>query len=71
MVTPYVVLVPVAVWYAPAALALLTAGGALVAVRKVLRGARGPDLVAVLKETGLVLLAYGLVLLLALGWLAG
>jgi 1,4-dihydroxy-2-naphthoate octaprenyltransferase len=71
MTTPYVVLVPVVVWYPPAALALLTAGGAFVPARKVLRGARGADLVAVLKATGLVLLAYGLVLLVALAWLSG
>ena len=44
---------------------------AFVPVRKVLRGARGPELVAVLKATGLVLLAYGVVLLVALAWLSG
>jgi 1,4-dihydroxy-2-naphthoate octaprenyltransferase len=71
MVKPYVVLVPVIVWYPPAALALLTAGGAFVAAHKVLRGARGPDLIAVLKATGLVLLAYGVLLLVALAWLSG
>ncbi len=68
---PDVVLVPVVVWYPPAALALLTAGWAFVPVRKVLRGARGPDLVTVLKATGLVLLAYGVLLLVALAWLSG
>jgi hypothetical protein len=41
-----------------------------VAARKVLLGARGADLVAVLKATGLVLLAYGVVLLVVLAWLA-
>jgi 1,4-dihydroxy-2-naphthoate octaprenyltransferase len=70
MSTPYVVLAPVIVWYPAAALALLTAGGAFVAARKVLLGARGADLVAVLKATGLVLLAYGVVLLVVLAWLA-
>jgi 1,4-dihydroxy-2-naphthoate octaprenyltransferase len=71
MMVPDVVLVPVVVWYPPAVLALLTAGPAFVAARKVLRGARGPELVAVLKATGLVLLAYGVVLLVALAWLSG
>jgi 1,4-dihydroxy-2-naphthoate octaprenyltransferase len=71
MVVPYVVLVPVVFWYPPAALAFLTAGPAVVAARKVLRGARGPGLVAVLKATGLVLLAFGAVLLVALEWLSG
>ena len=70
VVTPYVVLVPVVMIYPEAYLPVITAGFALLAARKVLRGARGPDLVAVLKETGMVLLAYGLVLLLALAWLA-
>jgi 1,4-dihydroxy-2-naphthoate octaprenyltransferase len=70
MVTPYVVLVPVVVIYPDAYVAVVTAGFALLAARKVLRGARGPDLIAVLKETGLVLLAYGVVLLLALAWLS-
>ena len=71
MVMPYVVLVPVVLIYPDAWLPVVTAGFALLAARKVLRGARGPELVAVLKETGLVLLAYGLVLLIALAWLSG
>ena len=71
MVVTYAVLAPVVVWNPPAALALLTAGGALLTARNVLRGARGPDLVAVLKATGLVLLMYGVVLLVALAWLPG
>jgi 1,4-dihydroxy-2-naphthoate octaprenyltransferase len=71
MIAPYAVLVPVVVWYPPAALALLTAGWSSVAARKVLRGARGADLVAVLKATGLVLLAYGVLLLVTLAWLSG
>jgi 1,4-dihydroxy-2-naphthoate polyprenyltransferase len=70
MVTPYVVLVPVAVMYPEAAAALVTAVPAASTTRKVWRGARGPDLVAVLKATGLVLLGYGVLLLATLA-LAG
>ncbi len=71
MVTPYVVLVPVAVTYPAALVAVVSVVPAVLAVRKVLRGARGPDLVAVLKQTGLVLLAFGLLLLVGLAWLPG
>lgn len=70
MVTPYVVLVPVILWHPPAFVALVTAGSAFVTARNVVHGASGPELVAVLKETGQVLLAYGLLLLWALAWLA-
>jgi 1,4-dihydroxy-2-naphthoate octaprenyltransferase len=70
MATPYVVLVPVIAWYPAAFVALVTSGAAILAVRKVLRGARGPELVTVLKETGQALLAYGVVLLVALAWLS-
>ncbi|MEP6760014.1 MAG: 1,4-dihydroxy-2-naphthoate polyprenyltransferase [Sporichthyaceae bacterium] len=69
MATPYVVLVPVIVWHPAAFVAVVTAGAAFLAARKVVRGARGRDLVTVLKETGQTLLAYGLLLLVALTWL--
>jgi 1,4-dihydroxy-2-naphthoate octaprenyltransferase len=71
MATPYVVLVPVAVMHPFAAAAFVTVAPAASTARNVLRGARGPELVAVLKATGLVLLAYGVVLLVALAWLSG
>jgi 1,4-dihydroxy-2-naphthoate polyprenyltransferase len=71
MATPYVVLVPVAVMHPVALAAVVTIAPAASTSRQVLRGARGPELVAVLKATGLVLLAYGLVLLVALAWLTG
>jgi 1,4-dihydroxy-2-naphthoate polyprenyltransferase len=71
MATPYVVLVPIAVIYPAALAAVVTVAPAAWTARRVLRGARGPDLVAVLKATGLVLLAYGVLLLVALAWLSG
>jgi 1,4-dihydroxy-2-naphthoate polyprenyltransferase len=71
MATPYVVLAPVAVIYPAALAALVTVVPAVWTARTVLRGARGPDLVAVLKATGLVLLAYGVLLLVGLAWLSG
>jgi 1,4-dihydroxy-2-naphthoate octaprenyltransferase len=70
IMTPYAVLVPVAVIYPAALVALVTVVPAALTTRTVLRGARGRDLVAVLKQTGLVLLGYGLVLLVALAWLS-
>ena len=70
MITPYVVLVPVIVMHPSTWVALVSAGSAVRAVRPVFRGARGPDLVRVLKETGGTLLVYGLLLLIALTWLA-
>jgi 1,4-dihydroxy-2-naphthoate polyprenyltransferase len=71
MATPYVVLVPIAVIYPAALAAVVTFAPAAWTARRVLRGARGPDLVAVLKATGLVLLAYAVLLLVALAWLSG
>ncbi len=69
MATPYVVLVPIAVMHTGASVVVVTVVPATWTTRKVLRGARGHDLVAVLKATGLVLLAYGVLVLVALAWL--
>jgi 1,4-dihydroxy-2-naphthoate octaprenyltransferase len=70
MATPYVVLMPIAVMHTAALAAVVTVVPAAWTTRAVRRGARGPELVAVLKATGLVLLAYGVLLLVALAWLS-
>jgi len=69
MVTPYVVLVPVMVWHPAVVPVLVTAGAAALIARKVIRGATGSHLVTVLKETGQLLLVYGVMILVTLTWL--
>jgi len=70
MATPYVVLVPIVVRHPETWVTATLAGIAGSTAWKVLRGARGPELVTVLTTTGQLLLAYGAVLLLTLAWLA-
>jgi 1,4-dihydroxy-2-naphthoate octaprenyltransferase len=62
LVAAYVVVVGVGIEHPVALVTLVTAALAVAPAAKVLRGARGRDLVAVLKATGLLLLAYGVVL---------
>jgi len=63
----YVVVALVAVTHPAALLTVGTAAVALPPVLRVMQGAQGRDLVAVLRATGLLLLAYGVVLGLTLG----
>jgi 1,4-dihydroxy-2-naphthoate octaprenyltransferase len=58
----YVVVVAIGVEHPAALVTLATAALGVPPAAKVLRGAHGRDLVAVLKATGLLLLAYGVVL---------
>jgi 1,4-dihydroxy-2-naphthoate polyprenyltransferase len=70
MVTPYVVLVPIIGRHPETWVTVTLAGIAGSNAWRVLRGARGPELVTVLATTALLLLAYGATLLLTLAWLA-
>jgi 1,4-dihydroxy-2-naphthoate octaprenyltransferase len=62
LLTAYVVILAIAVDHPATLLALTTAALAIPPALRVRRGASGRDLVAVLKATGLCLLAYGVVL---------
>ena len=71
MATPYVVLVPMVLQHPPALVVIVTAVAAVRTARLVLRGATGAALVAVLRQTGELLLAYGVGLFVLLTWPPG